>query len=168
MPAVIAFLFSNWKTVVVGLAIASLAGYIELIRVERDHYRGAFEKEHAAFGAFKVKLADEAEIQKQRAEAIEAHDGLLKLEADHDHETALERLRADVERVRHERDSARSAFLSAAPAGSKCPDGQICVDRAEYLGAYRGLISEVRSAGDEGSEVTVDLNTAKLWATKRR
>lgn len=164
---VVAFLLSNWRTVGIALLVTAAGGYIAALRIERDMARSEFKKEHEAFAWFKAKVAAEGEIAKQRAQAIAAHDELLKEEADSGHQIALDKLHADLERVRHERDAARSSFLSAAPAGSKCPDGQTCFDIAELERAYGSLVVDLRAIADEGSEIAVDLQTAQRWAHGR-
>lgn len=167
MPAALTFLLGHWRTIGVGLIATAVGAYIMTLRIQRDHYRAEFENEQAAFVFFKAEVAAIGKAQKERAAAIAAHDELLKEEADHDHTVAVGKLHADIERVRHERDSARRSFLSAVPAGSRCPDGQTCFDRAEYLDAYRDLVSEVRGPADEGSEIAVDMQTAQRWARGR-
>lgn len=47
------------------------------------------------------------------------------------------------------------------PAGSKCPEGQLCYDEAEYVGAYRDLVREIREIAGEGTKVEIDLDSAK-------
>jgi hypothetical protein len=75
---------SNWRTVGIALLVAAVGGYIAVLRIERDMARTEFKKEHEAFAEFKAKVAATAEIARQRAEAIAAHDELLKEEADSD------------------------------------------------------------------------------------
>lgn len=162
----LAFLLSNWRTVGVLLLVGLLGSYIAVLRIQRDEARADFRVEHAAFETFKVKVAAEGEIARQRAEAIAAHDELLKEEADEEHRQALDTLRADVGRLRRERDDARSRFLPPTAAGPGSPD-LACFDRAEYLGAYRDLVSEIRGAVDEGSKAVIDLNAAKRWVGER-
>lgn len=47
------------------------------------------------------------------------------------------------------------------PAGSRCPEGQLCYDEAEYTGAYRDLVREVRESAGEGAKVEIDLDSAR-------
>ena len=102
------------------------------------------------------------------AEAANAKQALNDLKAkeraDDENKRVTTALRVGIERMRHDRDSARSSIVPPAPAGSKCPDGQACFDRAELERTLRDYRSEVRGLVDEGSAVTVDLDTAKKWA----
>ena len=76
-----------------------------------------------------------------------------------DDRRTIERLRADAAR----RDS-RGGSVSAAPAGSRCPEGQVCFDRAEYQRAIGEFDREARRLADEGTQVTTDLNAAITWS----
>lgn len=162
------FLLTHWRSVGVLALVFVLGAYAGVVRLQRDHARAELAREHAEFETFKVRVAAEGEIARQRAEAIAAHDELLKEEADEENRQAHGRLRADIARLRHERDRARSSLVPPAPAASKCPDGQACFDRAELDGALRRYRDGVRGLVDEGSAVTIDLNTAKRWAQDGR
>ena len=89
---------------------------------------------------------------------------LRKEQADEENRKRTTALTATIRGLRNERDDARRRFLSAAPAGSQCPEGQACFDRAEFERAYGDLVGEVRALADEGTQVTIDLDTAKGWA----
>lgn len=52
----------------------------------------------------------------------------------------------------------------AAPAGSGCPPAQVCFDRAEFERAYRKLVEGVRGVAAEGSQIAIDLDSARDWA----
>ena len=73
--------------------------------------------------------------------------------------STIERLRADAAA----RDT-RGGSLSEAPAGSQCPAGFTCFDRAEYQRTMGEADREARQLADEGTSVTTDLNSAKRWA----
>jgi hypothetical protein len=159
-------LLSNWRTVGVLVLVAAIGSYVAVLRIQRDEARADFKVEHAAFETFKVKVAAEGEIARQRAEAIAAHDGLLKEEADEDHRQAVDRLHADVARMRDERDRARGDFLSAA---TSCPGSAAAAERrgAEYQRAYRDLVDGLRAQGDRGDANRLGLNNGKDWARER-
>lgn len=61
------------------------------------------------------------------------------------------------------RDS-RGGSASEAPAGSRCPEEQVCFERAEYQRALGEFDTEARRLVDEGSKVTADLDSAAEWA----
>lgn len=102
------------------------------------------------------------EAQAVKNAAIKEADRARKEMADEENKHDLAVLRDTIGRLR--RDRAESSIVPAAPAGSKCPDGQACFDRAELERAIRDYRSEIRGLVDEGSEVTLDLDTAKEWA----
>lgn len=117
-----------------------------------------------AYDSFVAQERALGEKAKAEAEATKKADIVAREKADAENAAAVARLNTTIGELRHQRDSARSAFLSAAPAGSKCPQGQACFDRAEFERAYGGLVKELRGLADEGTAVTTDLNTAKRWA----
>lgn len=87
-----------------------------------------------------------------------------RTDAEHDRRTraagvTIRRLRATAAA----RDS-RGGSVSAAPAGSGCPEGQVCFDRAEYQRALGAFDRGTRQLADEGTQVTLDLNAAIGWA----
>lgn len=122
------------------------------------------EKVVAEFTQFKVATKAVGDAREAETARINKLNKDNKEKADAENKRRAAAMRADIERLRNERDSARSSFLSQPPAGSVCPDGQTCVDRAEYLAAYRALVERLRAIGDQGTEVTNDLDTAKIWA----
>lgn len=50
------------------------------------------------------------------------------------------------------------------PASSRCPDGQLCYDRAEFERAYGELVREIRELAAEGSALALELEVAEEWA----
>lgn len=161
----------NWRTVGVLVLVAALGGYGSVMRLERDHARNELEAEKVAFAKFKTEVKAAGDAQNARAKAIAAHDELLKEEADNDHEVALAGLRADIARLRRERDDSRSGELPPAPSGSSRPD-LFCVERAEYQREDGELAARLRAGArglaDEGTEATVNLDSAKRWAQSGR
>ena len=128
-------------------------------------------------GVYKVKKwggdevrAEWSEANKKAeasARAKEAADRTIKEKADAENTASVARLNADVAKLRNERDRRNSTKLSAAPAGSKCPEGQACFDSASFESAYGELVADLRAKADECSAVTTDLDTAKKWAKGR-
>lgn len=50
--------------------------------------------------------------------------------------------------------------LPGAPAGSKCPEGAVCFDRAQFFGEYGKFRTEIREIAGQCSKVAIDLDTA--------
>lgn len=98
-----------------------------------------------------------AKADKERKEQADAENARTR--------AADQRTIAGLRAAAAKRDS-RGGSAAAAPAGSKCPDGLTCFDRAEYQRALGEFDSEARRGADEGTAVTADLNTAKRWAQR--
>lgn len=119
-----------------------------------------------AFESFKAEEKALGEKAARETAAKEAADKLAKDTADAENKTAVAALNSRIAELRHQRDSSRSAFLSKAPAGSVCPQGQACFDRPEFERAYGDFVKSVRGLADEGTAMTMDLDTAKMWARR--
>jgi hypothetical protein len=116
------------------------------------------ERNYAAFvQATKAQgeAADAARIK------IDKDNQAKKAKADAENKATVAALRADVKRLRDSRPS--GGQIPAAPQGSSRPD-LACFDRAEYQRAWGEFVKGIRELFDEGSESTVNLNTAKEWA----
>lgn len=89
---------------------------------------------------------------------------------------ALQRAR-NAERTNDENDS-RTAALSRelkrlreqpkfapgpAPIASKCPEGQLCFDSAEFAGAYGVFRGEIREIAGQCAKVELDLDSARKF-----
>lgn len=111
--------------------------------------------------------ADKAigEAQAAKTAAIKDADRKRKELADEENEHDLAVLRGTIARLRADR--ADRSIVPAAPAASKCPDGQACFDRAELQRALERYRDAVRGLADESSEVAVQLDTARRWAQNR-
>lgn len=55
VPIILAFLKNNWKIIAIGLAVASLVGYITFLRWEVKHYRVKYENAQAELAAAKTR-----------------------------------------------------------------------------------------------------------------
>lgn len=121
----------------------------------------------AEFDKFKGGVAALGEKAKEEALRKELEDKQRKEKADEENRSTVDNLNARVSQLRRERDAARSSIVPPSPSGSKCPEGQACFDRAELERTLREHRQAVRGLVDEGSAVTVDLNTAKTWAQSR-
>lgn len=89
-----------------------------------------------------------------------------------DQVAALQRLK-NVERTNDE-NTRRTAALNRELArlrglaefqpgasGAGCPQDWVCYDRAEFTGAYRDLVREVREVAGEGTKIGIDLDSGK-------
>lgn len=115
----------------------------------------------AKYDGFVATTKAEGEAAKQLAEAQAAKDKRKKESSDHEYQTTIANLRADVKRMRDDRT--RGRFVPAAPASSRNP-GIACFDRAELEQAIRRLDSGVSGLLEQGDADAVGLNTARAWA----
>jgi hypothetical protein len=154
------------------LLIASIAAAVVIgglgIALKVQSARLESEKaEHAAttakFEAFKMDTKRIGLEAQKKADDQKSKDVADKERVDAEHRKTVAALAADITKLRHDRDSARSRFLSASPSGSSRTD-LACFDRAEYQRAYGSLVTGVRGLADEGTEGTVGLDAAKRWA----
>lgn len=123
----------------------------------------------AEYNQFKGGVAAAGLAQNQASAAAEVAAIKRKERADESHAKKSAADRSTIAalrlRINAERDS-RGGFVPDAPAGSRCPDGQACFDRADLERAVRELTAGVRRLADEGAEVERELNTAKEWAQR--
>lgn len=142
-----------------------LAGIVLVVLLFPLGYLKGCSDEKERFEAYKGQVAAVGKAQEERTAARVALDNLLKEEADEDNRAAHARLQSAIGELRRER--ARRSIVPAAPAASKCPDGQACFDRTELERAIEHFRDGVRGLADEGSAVMIDLDTAKEWAHGR-
>ncbi len=122
------------------------------------------DKVRAEYAAFVAETRAAGEAAQKAVAMKEAADQQRKEQADRENSTTIAGLRADIKRLRHDNDAARSPVPPAAP-GARRPD-LACFDRAELESALRGFLAEARAIADQGSEAIVNLNTAKAWAQR--
>lgn len=115
-----------------------------------------------AVKAFVATTKAEGEAAKKLADATAAEDKRKKESSDHEYETTIASLRADVKRMRDDR--ARSRFVPAAPAGSRSV-GLACFDRAELEQALQRFDDGISGIIAEGDAGAVGLNVARSWAS---
>ena len=115
----------------------------------------------AEYDGFVATTKAQGEAAKKLADAKAAEDKRNKESSDHEYETTIASLRADVKRMRDDR--ARSGFVPAAPAGSRNP-GIACFDRAELERTIRDFDTAIQGLADQGSADAVGLNVARRWA----
>lgn len=114
-----------------------------------------------AVQAFVATTKAQGEAAKKLADAQAAEDKRKKESSDHEYETTIASLRADVKRMRDDR--ARASFVPAAPAGSRSP-GLACFDRADLEQALRRLDVGISGLIEEGDADAVGLNAGRRWA----
>ena len=114
-----------------------------------------------AVQAFVATTKAEGEAAKKLAEATAAEDKRKKESSDHDYQTTIAGLNADVKRMRDAR--ARAGYVPAAPAGSRSPE-LACFDRTELEQALRRFDEGVTGLFAEGDADAVGLNVARSWA----
>lgn len=121
------------------------------------------------FDNFKAEVTAQGKVAKEKADAQAAKDRANKEKADVESKRLVTALRADIARLRHDRDSSRGSIVPAAPATSSRPD-LACFARAEFEPALRAVLDRIRDRTrglvDEGSEATVNLDTAKAWGLR--
>ena len=114
-----------------------------------------------AVQAFVATTKAEGESAKKLADATAAEDKRKKESSDHEYQTTIASLRADVKRMRDAR--AGSRFVPAAPAGSRRVD-LACFDRAELERTLQQFDEAVTGLIAEGDADAVGLNVARRWA----
>lgn len=115
----------------------------------------------AKYDEFVATGKAQGEAAKKLADATAAEDKRKKESSDHDYQTTIASLRADVKRMRDAR--AGSRFVPAAPAGSRRVD-LACFDRAELERTIRDFDAAIQGLVDQGSADAVGLNVARRWA----
>lgn len=115
-----------------------------------------------AVQAFVATVKAEGEAAKKLAEATVAEDKRKKESSDHDYQTTIAGLNADVKRMRDARAGIR--YVPAAPAGSRSV-GLACFDRAELERTLQQFDEAVTGLIAEGDADAVGLNVARSWAS---
>ena len=116
----------------------------------------------SAFDGFVSTTKAQGEAAQREADAKTKADRQLKESSDHEYQTTIASLRADVKRMRDAR--AGSRFVPAAPAGSRRVD-LACFDRAELERTIRDFDTAIQGLVDQGSADAVGLNVARSWAS---
>lgn len=115
----------------------------------------------AKYDGFVATTKAQGEAAKKLADAMAAEDKRKKESSDHEYQTTIASLRADVKRMRDAR--AGSRFVPAAPAASRRVD-LACFDRAELERTIRDFDTAIQGLLEQGDADAVGLNTARAWA----
>ena len=153
------------KLLGIGLVLAS--AFALGWKINGDRWEVKYLRLDSQYQSFSAGVAALGEKAKTRNAVVELNNLKNKERADEENRRTTAGLRADVKRLRDERDYARGSIVPAAPAGSASPD-VTCADRAELERALREFVTETRGLMDEGSAAVTDLNTAKQWAQSPR
>lgn len=127
--------------------------------------------EHGRFEAFETKVTAAGEAQNARAAQRAKDNKNLKKETDNAYKTKADKLRADnAALAKCLQVGAGCGFVRPGqqPVGSKCPDGQVCYDRAEFDAALRGFAADVARQVGQGDALKLKLDTAIEWVAKQR
>ncbi len=116
----------------------------------------------SAFDGFVSTTKAQGEAAKKEADATAAEDKRKKESSDHEYETTIASLNADIKRMRDAR--AGSHIVPAAPAGSRSV-GLACFDRAELEQALQRFDDGISGIIAEGDAGAVGLNVARSWAS---
>lgn len=101
------------------------------------------------------------EAAQKLSDATKAADKKRQEQANEENKRTTDALRADIKRLRNARPGGN--FVPPAATSARRPN-LACFDGAELESAIRVLDLEVQGFVDQGSEATVNLDTAKMWA----
>jgi hypothetical protein len=116
----------------------------------------------AKYDGFVATTKAQGEAAKKLADATAAEDKRKKESSDHEYQTTIADLNADIKRMRDAR--AGSRFVPAAPAGSRRVD-LACFDRADLERTLQQFDEAVTGLIAEGDADAVGLNVARFWAS---
>jgi len=117
------------------------------------------------YEVFQVQVKTLGEAQEQKTKLVDADNKAKKEKSDAENAKTHATLTVALNGLRAQHPS--SSFVPSAPSGTSRPD-LICFNRADYIRTDGIFTSGARGLSDEGTAATLDLNTAKEWATKAR
>ncbi len=150
-----------WLALAVLGLLAAFGGWCYHKGVQSE--KAATEAVKAEYGQFVKETQRLGAEATKHAKLQEAADKATKEKADAENKTERDRLTADIERLRKQR-----AGGSIVPTTASCPGSpqRAGFDRALLDAALRDFIAETEAIAIEGGRATVDLNSAKHWATE--
>jgi hypothetical protein len=129
-------------------------------------YQGArLDALQARYDSFVAQTKILGEQAQKDAKDKENADKLNKERTDHAHKTAVDKLNADLARLRAQSRTGGGG-LSTPPAFANSPD-RVSFDRTEFNSALRSLDADLLEIIGEGAKAVVDLDAAKNWANNR-
>lgn len=149
------FVKDNWKLVLVGLAIASLLGYIQFLRLEANHYEKKYNEVKLEYAAFKTAAAKkEADLValnaaitekynvslKQYNKAVDENKKLLQERIKNDKELAA--LRVSYNAIRLFNESKRDPGSEATPQAEQGNDGEADTAQTYSLSQVWSAVAE--------------------------
>lgn len=157
---------AKWGAKLAILAVIVLGSMATGAYYMRQHDVKVYKKLEKEYTDFKAGVEAEGKVAARLA-AVKAKEDKAKQEkADESNRNRAavdERTIAGLRAAARQRDS-RGGSVSAAPAGSQCPERQTCFDTAEYQRAIGEFDTGARRLADEGTKVSRDLDTAIEWA----
>jgi hypothetical protein len=156
----------NWRIwAVVGIAGLFMWGWVQTKRIAS--YKADLTTLQAEYDTFKARVAVEGKAAQERADKQSKEDKLRKEQSDAEnkriHAIDLQRINS----LRHDADSSGRYLMPSTAANAGRAANAICFERTEFESANRAVLERLRAIADEGDAATLDLNTAKNWATKR-
>lgn len=108
-----------------------------------------------------VSVLEEKESARVRAVAVQAgHDLKNKERTNEENRRSHAALQRELDRLR----AIPVGAIAPAPASSKCPEGQICFDSAEFDAARGRFYTRVREVAGQCTALAIDLDSARDWA----
>jgi hypothetical protein len=161
--------FYIWIAIAVTSAAVGAGAAWKVQEWRLDSAKAETKLVQSEYDQFVTKTEAAGKIAEAEKKATIAADKLREGNANAENARTTAALRSDIKRLRGERDQARagSSIVPAAAHGAANPE-TACFDRPELERALRGFIDQIaagtRILVDEGSQATIDLDSAKLWA----
>lgn len=138
------FLLANWRLIGIALMLLGVGGYI----AHAEYTKAQWNKAKA--------IAQQQQAENAKRALRDLHN---KERSDENYQRNLNRLRADVKRLR----DSRTSILPAAPSGATDPD-RICFSRTDLDTALRDYRAGVLGLLEEGAKAVEGLDEAKAWS----
>lgn len=157
------YIVTAWMLVVLGIGGAGLgfsgAWYIQGLRLDAAKHELTAVKN--SFNEFKDKVKETGDAAQKAADKRAADEKLKKEKSDHEYETRITNLNADVKRMRNARSGGN--FVPSAASTAQSPD-RACFSKAELEQSIRNFDQGIQRLVDQGSADGIALDVAKHWA----